>query len=102
LPRDLGLGTGFPDLPYISAVLRQPLDRFHYLGGELDAPLADLEALVIDAALAAVDVEKTAGDAGRVDGPVLVDPLLEAALAALAAEPFPFGLNTVFLHSAVH
>jgi hypothetical protein len=85
-------------LPYISAVFRQPLNRFHHLGGEFDASLADLEALVVDAALAAVDIEKTAGDDGRVDGPVLVDPLLEAALTALTAEPFPFGLRVVFHH----
>jgi hypothetical protein len=69
----------------VAAVGRQPLDNFDHLPGQLETPFSDLEPFVIHLALAADDVEKPAGNAGREDGAVLLDPFFEAALPAAFA-----------------
>lgn len=48
-----------------------------------------MESFVIYAAFTGNDVEMTAGDPGKPDPVFAVDPLLEAALTAAAADLFP-------------
>jgi hypothetical protein len=79
----------------VGAVLREPLDACDDLGSEFDAPLSDVEALVIDLALPADDIEEAARDGGGMDGAILLDPFFKAALSAAIAEVFPVGHESI-------
>jgi hypothetical protein len=93
-----GLASAFPLFLRglaVGAVLGEPLDAGDDLGSEFDAPFSDVEALVIDLALPADDIEEAARDGGGMDGAILLDPFFKAALSAAVAEVFPFGHESI-------
>jgi hypothetical protein len=69
----------------------QPGERPDQLRGEPDTVGINLEATLVDLAVAGGDIKIPAGGSGEEDSPGLVFNLLEAAGAALMADILPAG-----------
>ncbi len=73
----------------IGAVLWQPVEFRHVLGCELNAVFLSLQALLVDAAAAGVDIQKTAGDRPCVDDPPRINGFFKTAFTAAPADSLP-------------
>ena len=73
----------------ISTTIWKPVSGVNDLRSQLDAPLSNLQAFVINSALAADDVEVLAGGSGCHEPPLQINRFFETTKAAAFAGFFP-------------
>jgi len=82
----------------VGAILGEPIQLRQILRRELDTILLGLLSLMVDATVAGMNVEKTAGDRRGDNSAAGINLLFETALAAPAADLFPLlGFLLIFI-----